>query len=256
MSRKVWIHKSSFNLSRVVGGLLTAGFIFGLLLGAGTWESYAVANSRFTLALAQDRNRFAARRKFDEGEALQKQGTAESLRLAAKKYEEALPLWRAVSDRSGEAVTLNNIGMSTIRWARIRRRSTSTIRRCRFIAQPATAMEKPQRSTTSALSTIRWARIRRRSTSTIRRCRFVARPATAVEKPRRSTTSAWSTVRWARIRRRSTTTIRRCRFCARSATAGRSQNAQQHRRCLQFAGRESEGARLLQSGAAGFARGR
>jgi tetratricopeptide (TPR) repeat protein len=36
--------------------------------------------------------------------------TAESLRSALKKYEEALPLWRSVNDRAKEAKTLHNIG--------------------------------------------------------------------------------------------------------------------------------------------------
>jgi len=32
-------------------------------------------------------------------------------RMAVKKYEEALLLWRAIGARDGEAATLNNIGL-------------------------------------------------------------------------------------------------------------------------------------------------
>jgi CHAT domain-containing protein len=41
---------------------------------------------------------------------LYQQGTAESLRQAITKFEEALPLFRAVGEKAGEAVTLNYIG--------------------------------------------------------------------------------------------------------------------------------------------------
>jgi CHAT domain-containing protein/tetratricopeptide (TPR) repeat protein len=55
--------------------------------------------------------RIAARSANDEGERLRKQGTAESLRTAVNKYEEALSLWRSVGDKSGEAETLNNAAL-------------------------------------------------------------------------------------------------------------------------------------------------
>jgi CHAT domain-containing protein/tetratricopeptide (TPR) repeat protein len=50
--------------------------------------------------------RAAARIAYDEAERLQDQGTAESLRKALVKYEEALSLWRSVGDQSGEAESL------------------------------------------------------------------------------------------------------------------------------------------------------
>ena len=109
MSKKVWIHKSSFNLSRGNGRRLAVILTFGLLLVAGMLGSDATADSHLVTAQAQDQNRPAAWKKFEEGEALRKQGTAESLRLAIKKYEEALPLFRAVGARLEEALTLNNI---------------------------------------------------------------------------------------------------------------------------------------------------
>ncbi|MEG4230946.1 tetratricopeptide repeat protein [Microcoleus sp. Pol11C3] len=52
----------------------------------------------------------AAERALKEGAQLYQEGTAESLRKALAKYEEALKLFRAGGYRAGEAVTLNNIG--------------------------------------------------------------------------------------------------------------------------------------------------
>jgi CHAT domain-containing protein/Tfp pilus assembly protein PilF len=55
-----------------------------------------------------DGKRAAAISANDEGERLRKQGTAESLRKAIVKYEEALPLWRSGKDKAGEAETLTS----------------------------------------------------------------------------------------------------------------------------------------------------
>jgi CHAT domain-containing protein len=52
----------------------------------------------------------AAERAFTEGRELYQQGTAESLRKAIAKWEEALKLYREAGNRRGEAGTLNNIG--------------------------------------------------------------------------------------------------------------------------------------------------
>ena len=51
-----------------------------------------------------------AERLFEEGMTLYQQGSAESLRQAIQKWQEARLLYRAVGDRGGEAITLNNIG--------------------------------------------------------------------------------------------------------------------------------------------------
>jgi hypothetical protein len=45
----------------------------------------------------------------DEGFELFKQGTAESLKQAIKKWEESLPLWRKAGDKGWEATILRNI---------------------------------------------------------------------------------------------------------------------------------------------------
>ncbi|WGV27941.1 CHAT domain-containing protein [Halotia branconii] len=54
--------------------------------------------------------RAAAERVFQEGWELYQQGTAESLRQAIGKLQEALKLWQQVDDKPWEAITLNNIG--------------------------------------------------------------------------------------------------------------------------------------------------
>jgi tetratricopeptide (TPR) repeat protein len=74
----------------------------------GWGGSSSIAQQR--AATEQDATRAAAKRAFQEGVQLYKQGTAESLRQAIAKFEEALPLYRAVGDTRKEAVTLNNIG--------------------------------------------------------------------------------------------------------------------------------------------------
>jgi CHAT domain-containing protein/tetratricopeptide (TPR) repeat protein len=109
--RTNWTRRLSFNLSREIRLWLAASLTFGLPLGAGIQVSRAAADSQFVSAPAQEQNRIAAQGKFKEGETLHDQGTAESLRLAVKKYEEALSLWQAIGDRSSEAMTLNNIGL-------------------------------------------------------------------------------------------------------------------------------------------------
>ncbi|MBD0310962.1 MAG: tetratricopeptide repeat protein, partial [Microcoleus sp. T1-bin1] len=55
-------------------------------------------------------NPTAAERAFTEADRLYQQGTAQSLRQAIAKWEEALKLYREAGDRRGEANTLTNIG--------------------------------------------------------------------------------------------------------------------------------------------------
>ncbi|MEG3971361.1 tetratricopeptide repeat protein [Microcoleus sp. T2B6] len=59
---------------------------------------------------AQTNSSEAAQKVYVEGLELYNQGTAEALRGAIAKWEEALKLFRAVGDRGGEATTLSNIG--------------------------------------------------------------------------------------------------------------------------------------------------
>jgi CHAT domain-containing protein/Tfp pilus assembly protein PilF len=58
----------------------------------------------------QNATRAAAERVFQEGMQLYQQGTAESLRQAIAKWQEALKLWQQVDAKSWEANTLYNIG--------------------------------------------------------------------------------------------------------------------------------------------------
>jgi CHAT domain-containing protein/predicted negative regulator of RcsB-dependent stress response len=58
----------------------------------------------------QDATRAAAKKAFDEGMALYKQGTAASRRQAIEKWQEAVVLWQKIGDKKWLATTLNNIG--------------------------------------------------------------------------------------------------------------------------------------------------
>ncbi|MEG4072146.1 CHAT domain-containing protein [Microcoleus sp. Pol14C2] len=60
---------------------------------------------------AQTNSSDAAQKVYEEAEKLYQQGTPEALRGAIIKYEEALKLYRAVGERSGEARTLISIGI-------------------------------------------------------------------------------------------------------------------------------------------------
>ncbi|MHC5913510.1 MAG: CHAT domain-containing tetratricopeptide repeat protein [Nostoc sp.] len=60
---------------------------------------------------SQDATRAAAERVYQEGEELYQQGTAESLRQAIGKWQEALKLWQQVDDKPGQANTLLGIGL-------------------------------------------------------------------------------------------------------------------------------------------------
>lgn len=61
-------------------------------------------------ATPQDGTRIAAERALAEGTFLYGQETEESRRRAIKRYEEALPFWRTLADRQGEAYTLSGLG--------------------------------------------------------------------------------------------------------------------------------------------------
>ncbi|MGC1248076.1 MAG: tetratricopeptide repeat protein, partial [Spirulinaceae cyanobacterium] len=54
--------------------------------------------------------RAVAKEAYQEGLQLYREGTAESLRQAIVKWEEALKLWQQVGDQSQQALILNNLG--------------------------------------------------------------------------------------------------------------------------------------------------
>jgi len=58
----------------------------------------------------QNGDRAAAERVFQEGVQLYQQGTAESLRQAIVKWQEALKLWQQIDDKGWEAITILRIG--------------------------------------------------------------------------------------------------------------------------------------------------
>lgn len=60
----------------------------------------------------QDLSQAKADGAFEAGERLRKEGSAKSSKKAIEKYNEALVLYQAAGNRSGEAKTLNNIGIS------------------------------------------------------------------------------------------------------------------------------------------------
>ena len=71
---------------------------------------YRVKIEELRVATPQDNNRITAQEAYAQGVQLLVQDTAKSLQESVAKLKEALPLWRAVGDRGGEADTLNCLG--------------------------------------------------------------------------------------------------------------------------------------------------
>lgn len=71
---------------------------------------YKLAVEEMRQAKTGDESCVLAARLFSEGERLRAQWKAEAMREAIKRYEDALPLWRAVLKPRDEADTLNRIG--------------------------------------------------------------------------------------------------------------------------------------------------
>lgn len=70
---------------------------------------YEVIVKELRAATAKDRDRIAAERAVAEATQFRAQATAESLRKAIEKLNEALPLWRRVEDHGNEAKSLSQI---------------------------------------------------------------------------------------------------------------------------------------------------
>jgi CHAT domain-containing protein/tetratricopeptide (TPR) repeat protein len=70
---------------------------------------YLVKIDELRMATEQDRNRVAAEGAYAQAELLRGQGTAGSLKDAITKFQESLPLFRALADSVSEATTLNNM---------------------------------------------------------------------------------------------------------------------------------------------------
>jgi CHAT domain-containing protein/predicted negative regulator of RcsB-dependent stress response len=71
---------------------------------------YGIKVEELRAATAEDKFRIAAVLAFREAEQL-KDGTLEARRKSVEKYHEALELYRSAGDRSGEAGTLNSLGI-------------------------------------------------------------------------------------------------------------------------------------------------
>jgi CHAT domain-containing protein/Tfp pilus assembly protein PilF len=67
---------------------------------------YEIKIEELRQATAEDEQRVAAEILLADGEQLQAEGRADSLRGAVKKYEQALPIFRAVGERSRESTVL------------------------------------------------------------------------------------------------------------------------------------------------------
>jgi len=59
---------------------------------------------------AADRARINAERTYAEGHLLYSRGDVESERAAAEKWQESVPMWRALDDKYGEALALYSVG--------------------------------------------------------------------------------------------------------------------------------------------------
>ena len=95
MTRIAFGQNFSFYFSRNISRALLISLALSQILNAAAQPRSANTQSKRENppATAQAQNHAAAVRKFEEGEALRAQGTLESLRLAVKKYEEALSIY-------------------------------------------------------------------------------------------------------------------------------------------------------------------
>jgi len=88
--------------------LISLSGITCLLLGS---QSFAAIHQQMAARIAQQpANSNAARQVLQEGVQLYRQGTAESLRQAIPKFEQAVILYRQAGEKSSEAVSLVYIG--------------------------------------------------------------------------------------------------------------------------------------------------
>jgi CHAT domain-containing protein/Flp pilus assembly protein TadD len=72
--------------------------------------SYRLQSGQLTATTEQDATRAVAKKLYDEGLVLFKQGTGESLKQAIVKWQEALKLWHQVDNKFQQALTLASIG--------------------------------------------------------------------------------------------------------------------------------------------------
>jgi tetratricopeptide (TPR) repeat protein len=80
------------------------------LAKAGAPARYTLSIAELRAATDEDHSRVAAAKVYTEAMRLLEQGTAQSLREAIEKYQAAIPLFRAIGERKGEAAMLDYIG--------------------------------------------------------------------------------------------------------------------------------------------------
>ncbi|QIR36107.1 CHAT domain-containing protein [Tolypothrix sp. PCC 7910] len=97
---------AKYNLSFFLGSYLFINVVTITSLAVG------LTPHKTGIKISQNTDSTAAHKAFNEAEKLRQQGTVESLKQAIAKYEVALGLYRAVGDKLGEALTLNNIGFA------------------------------------------------------------------------------------------------------------------------------------------------
>jgi CHAT domain-containing protein/Tfp pilus assembly protein PilF len=78
---------------------------------AAVTHAIQIATMKGSTTSPKDDKRSTAEKAFQQGQQLRAQGTAESLRRAIEKYQEAFQLWHAAGDGIWEGITLNNIGL-------------------------------------------------------------------------------------------------------------------------------------------------
>ncbi|MCI0622413.1 MAG: CHAT domain-containing protein [Acidobacteria bacterium] len=80
------------------------------LKAAPDGSKYKLVTKAPRRATAQDQKQVVACQAFSDANQLRRQWTAVSFKKAINKYEETLPVWRALGDRSQEAATLKSLG--------------------------------------------------------------------------------------------------------------------------------------------------
>src|SRR5262249_29380561 len=106
MKRKSWGYSLSLNISCVNRRIAAVSLAVLLLLSASPPRGGVTA----ALRLQQDEKAATAQKLYDEGFQYYQRRTAEDLRRAIKKYEEALSLWRELGNRAKQALVLISLG--------------------------------------------------------------------------------------------------------------------------------------------------
>ena len=89
-------------------------FLAGMLIALSVQSSQIVAAAVSvgkTVQISQTNSSDAVQKVYEEANKLYEQGTAEAKRSALAKFEQTLKLYREAGNRSGEAQTLNDIGV-------------------------------------------------------------------------------------------------------------------------------------------------